>query len=277
VVSEQYLLPNEDVHLTCQIRTGSLIMTNRRIVFVSSKKSRIEQTIPYDCVVGVKPKTDDRFEMSGKVLDQFGKDTGKTKSIEIRAPKGEVNQFQSSMKQVSDIFEDVKDSGTSTLDLSYLAAMPETLTKDAVLDLNTVLRDMPVHDNLVHEAVKFLGDDPFLIEESLRNGNDVENGALFAAGRQGYYWIQGKKQGRFISNVIVDTVEWENFRCFSHQWQRGTATITAIYSLTKDGALVTKEYLWCPMVNEDTRKYPWFLQEFNGPWIMSDIRQRCIA
>jgi hypothetical protein len=250
------------------------------MVMVNGKGSsgfRITKAIPYDLVTDIEPKKQDLFEISGRVTDHLGKETGESHSFEIRSPKGEVDDFRTSMKQCSEIIEDVRNSGTPTHDLSYLEKMPVTLTRDAILDLNTVLRDQPIHEELVHEASKFLGDEPFLLEESLRDENDRENGVLLAAGTQGYYWIQGKKQGRFMSNVIVDTVEWEYFRGFSYQWHREIPTIKAVYSLSRDGKLLTKEHRWCPTLNEDTSRYPWLLQEFNGPWIMSDIRRRCIT
>jgi hypothetical protein len=162
-----------------------------------------------------------------------------------------------------------------TRDYSYLERMPESLIRNGILDLNTILRDQPVHDELVQEAAKFLGNKPLILEESLRDGNDKENGVLFAAGTQGFYWIQGKKRGRFMSNVIVDTVEWDNIRCFTHQWQNQDAIISATYSLTKTGKESTVKYLWSPSTNENTFQYPWLLQQMNGPWILADVSYKC--
>ena len=275
--AEQCLLPNEDVRLTCQTKNGSLILTDRRIAIMNEKSRSgvyIEQAIPYDCALSIKSKKDHRFEFSGKVLDHFGKDTGRTKSFEIEAPKGDVSEFQSTMKQCSDFIDEIRGSDILSPDLTYLEKMPGTLTQNAVLDINTVLRDQPVHDELVHEALKFLGDRPFILEESLRDGMDRENGVLFAVGKQGYYWIQGRKKGRFMSNVIVDTVEWENFQSLTYQWHTENAIIYATYSPTKAGNIITKEYLWSPSVNDDTIKYPWLLQELNGPWILADVMSK---
>ena len=157
-------------------------------------------------------------------------------------------------------------------DYSHLERLPESLTHNAILDLNTVLRDQPVHDELVHEAKKFLGDSPFLLEESLRDGDDRENGVLLAAGMHGYYWIQGTKNGRFMSNVIVDSIEWTNVRCFAYQWQHVDPIIYSTYSLTKDGKNVTSRYLWSPPI--DTDQYTWFHEPLNGPWILADIGHR---
>ena len=272
---EQYLLPNEDVRLVCQTRNGFLVLSSRRFVMINEKGPRgsyIERAIPYNCILSIESKKSDRFELSGRILDQNGTDTDETKSFEIRAPKGEAqNHFQSTMKQCSDVVEELRRKTVPPPNLAYLEEMPESLTKNAVLDLNTVLRDQPIHNELVHEVVKFLGDEPFLLEESLRDGNDREIGVLFAAGTQGYYWVQGKKQGRFMSYVIVDTVEWENLRCLAHEWQRENAIINATYSLTKDGNVTTKEYLWSPSTDGDTHEYPWLLQELNGPWILADV------
>jgi hypothetical protein len=232
----------------------------------------IRRTIPYACVLTIESTRTDRFEISGRVLDQYGGDMDETKTIEIRAPKGDTgSQFQSTMNQCSDVIDQIRSSEAPLPDLSYLEKMPESLTRNAVLDLNTVLRDQPVHDELVHEAAKFLGNEPFLLEESLRAGNDRENGVLFAAGKNGYYWIQGKKQGRFMSDVIVDTVEWENVRGFTYPWHRNDPTIYATYSLTKDGQEITVEYQWSPVVNDDTLQYPWLLQQLNGSLILADI------
>jgi len=156
-------------------------------------------------------------------------------------------------------------------DYSYLEQMPESLTHDAILDLNTVLRDQPVHDELVHEAVKFLGNEPFLLEESLRDGTDENNGVLFAAGQHGYFWIQGKKNGRFMTNIIVDTIEWDYIKCFAHCWQTEHSSIFATYTLTQDGSESRIQYQWSPLKNENTVQFPWLLQPLNGPWILADV------
>ena len=278
---QQYLLPNEDVRFACQTRSGFLVLSNRRIVIVDEKGpigSHIRLAIPNDSVLSIESKKADRVEIIGNVQDRFGSDTEETKSFEIRAPKGETqSQFQSTMKQCSEVIDDFRNASVPHTDLSYLENMPDSLTRNAVLDLNTILRDQPVPDALVHEAVKFLGDEPFLIEESLRDGNDRENGVLFAAGKHGYYWIQGKKQGRFMSDVIVDTIEWENVRCFTHLWHHDHPTIFATYSLTKGGNETTIEYQWSPTLNDNTRTFPWLLQPLNGLWILADVMSRCIG
>jgi hypothetical protein len=153
--------------------------------------------------------------------------------------------------------------------------MPKSLTRNAILDLNTILRDQPNHDSLVHQAKKFLGEEPFLLEESLRDGGDKESGVLLAAGTHGYYWIQGKKRGRFTSNVIVNTIEWDNIRCFTHQWHDESAVIDATYILTEAGNELTMRYQWNPSTNDDTLQYPWLLQQMNGPWILADVAHKC--
>ena len=278
---QQYLLPSEDVHLACQIRSGFLVLSSRRILIVNEKgpiESHIRMAIPNDSVLSIESKKADRFEIIGKVQDRFGSDMAETKSFEIRAPKGEdKSDFQSTMKQCSEVIDEFRNSSAPSSDLSYLENMPDSLTKNVILDLNTILRDQPIPDELVHEAMKFLGDEPFLLEESLRDGNDRENGVLFAAGKQGYYWIQGKKQGRFMSDVIVDTIEWENVRCFTHLWHHDHPTIFATYSLTKGGNETTIEYQWSPTLNDNTRTFPWLLQPLNGPWILADVMSRCIG
>jgi len=175
------------------------------------------------------------------------------------------------------VVEEIRSSDSFSSDIppvrnySYLEQMPESLTHNAILDLNTILRDQPIHDLLVHEAVKILGSKPFLLEESLRDGTDKDNGVIFAAGKNGYFWIQGRKHGRFMSNVIVDIVEWANIRCFAHRWHNESAIIDATYTLTKDGKETTMAYQWSPSINDDTLQYPWLLQQLNGPWILADI------
>jgi hypothetical protein len=283
---KQYLLPNETVRFVCKTQRGYLVLSDRRVVFLKDEGKSgyiIDRVMPYDCVLGVESRKSDSFEVSGRVLNKFGEPTNTTKSIEVRAPKGDkgeskadvLGHFESTMNQFFDVVEEIRSSGVPDLDLSYLKKMPESLTRDAVLDLNTILRDQPVPDELVHEAVKLLGDEPFLLEESLRSGNDNENGVLFAAGTQGYYWIRGKKEGRFMSDVIVDTVEWENVRCFTHLWHLKHPLIYATYSLTRGGKETTIEYQWSPPLNDSTRPFSWILQPLNGPWILADVKSRC--
>ena len=276
---KQYLLPNEDVSLACQIRRGLLVLSSRRMVILNEKGppgSNIELAIPYNCVLNIEPKKADRFEISGRVVDRYGVDTGETKTIEIRAPKSEVqSHFESTMKQCTEFMDELGSTVIPSSDVSYLEKMPESLTRNAVLDLNTVLRDEPIHDELVYKAVKFFGEKPFLLEESLRDGADNEDGILFAAGTQGYCWIRGKKLGRFMSDVMVDTVEWENVRCFTHLWHEKHPLIYATYSHTKGGKATTIEYQWSPTINDDTLSFPWLLQPLNGPWILADVMYRC--
>ena len=104
---EQYLLPNEDVRLVCQTRNGFLVLSSRRFVMINEKGPRgsyIERAIPYNCILSIESKKSDRFELSGRILDQNGKDTNETKSFEIRAPKGEVkSQFKKTNKNCSDV------------------------------------------------------------------------------------------------------------------------------------------------------------------------------
>lgn len=286
--AQQYLLPNEDVQLVCQIQKGFLVLSSRRVVLLkeeSQSEYRVEKSIPYDCILGFEPKKSDRVDVSGITLDQYGCHTHEIGSFEIKAPRTESwesktevrSLFQSTMSQCFDVVEEIRRSDAFTNDLppvrdySYLEQMPESLTRNAILDLNTILQDQPAHEEMVHEAVKFLGSEPFLLEESLRDGNDKENGILFAAGKQGYYWIQGKKNGRFISNVIVDTVEWNHIRCFALRWQNESENIEATYSLTEDGRESTVQYQWTSTVNEDTLQFPWLLQLLNGPWILADV------
>ncbi len=278
-VIKQYLLPNEEVHLAYRTQNGSLVLSNRRVVVMNEKKSpesMIEMVLPYDCVLSIGSEKPDRCIVSGRILDQHGNHTSETASFEIRSPKDNAEgDLLSIMKQCSEVIEEMRSSIVTRLDLTYLEKMPDSLTRNAVLDLNTVLRDRPIHDALVHEATKFLGDEPFLLEESLRDGTDRENGALFAAGTHGCYWVQGTKQGRYISNVIVDTIEWENIRCFVHQWHLDSPKILATYSPVKDGKAITTSYQWSPSIDEGTLQYPWLLQRLNGPWILADIALRC--
>ncbi len=271
-----YLLPNEDVDFVCRIRGGYVILSSRRFVLLKEENRDvycIEKAIPFGCIMSIEPKKIDRFEISGIVLDKIGQPTSEVRSFIVRAPKEERNEFQSAMNRCIDVLEKIRksDGKLSHHDNSYLEHMPESLTQNAILDLNTILRDQPIHDALVPQAEEFLGDAPFILEESLRDGKDKENGILFAVGTRGYYWIKGKKTGRFMSNVTIDTVEWDNIRSFSSRWDNENAVIDVTYSLTSDGKASTTQYQWSPSVNSETLQHPWFLQCMNGPWILADI------
>jgi len=273
--AKECLLPNEKVQFATRTRSGFLVLSSRRIVILKQRKQReytIERAIPYDCIDGFETKKSDRLVVSGTGLDKYGDHTSETESLELRIP-----QIDSIMDQCMEVMERVRSSASnppSPRDYSYLEKLPQSLTHNAMLDLNTILRDQPVHNELVYEAAKFLGDEPFLLEESLRDGDDRENGVLFAAGRQGYFWIQGVKSGRFMSNVVVDTVEWENVRYCVYQWRLDKSRFSVTYSKTKGGNNVTTPFLWNPPNNEDTSQYPWLLQQMNGPWIFADIVHR---
>jgi hypothetical protein len=212
-----------------------------------------------------------------------------TYTLDVKAPRTEKGEnkddirshFQSKMNQCFDVVKEIREAEEFTRDLppvreySYLEHMPESLTRNAILDLNTISEDWPVHDELHQKTMKFLGSEPFLLEESLRAEDDKENGVLFAAGELGYIWIQGKKSGRLMSNVLVDKVEWDNIRCFSQQWHKENAAIEATYAIHREGMELTMPYQWSPTANEDTLKYPWLLQPLNGAWILADVMYKC--
>lgn len=271
-----YLLPNEKVEFACRIQSGFVILSSRRFVILQEESRdvyRIEKAIPFGCISSIEQKKIDRFEITGTVLDQYGRRRSETRSFTVIAPKDAPEEFQSTMNRCVNFLEDIRnlDRKPPLNDCVYLDHMPTSLTKNARLDLNTVLRDQPIPDSLVHEAIEFLGAEPFLLEESLKAANDNENGILFAVGKQGYYWIKGKKTGRFMSNVIVDTVEWDNIQSFSYRWDSENAIIDVTYSLTSDGKGLTTQYQWSPSVNSETLQYPWLIQQMNGPWILADI------
>ncbi|MGY5874988.1 MAG: hypothetical protein RTU30_04515 [Candidatus Thorarchaeota archaeon] len=290
--AKECLLPNEDILFVCQILNGFLVLSARRVVFLlqdNQRNYRIERVIPYDCVLGFSQMNADRFRATGITLDHNGcyellverpEPEYMTKEFDIKAPrpeKGEnksdvIAHFQTTMSLVSDVLDITKSSFKEPppyLDYSYMKKLPTSLTNNAILDLNIVLQDMPIHDELYHEAAKFLGSETFLLEESLRDGLQRKNGVLFAAGILGYIWIQGEKEGRYMANVLVDKVEWDNIRCFAHRWQTEDNIIEATYSLQKDTTELSVSYIWRPTANQDTPQ--WLSQELNGPWLLADV------
>jgi len=291
------LLPNEEVKIACQMLKGFLVISNRRMVLLKEEKElqfSIDRIIPYDCVLNAFQVKPERYRITGIQLDQFGwydvdiseKETKYlTVEFDILAPKSkkgeskeEINeQFQSSIKQISNELEILKKTNKDARELppfrdySYLDNLPGSLTHNAILDLNNILQDKPIHDALYHDAMKFLGSEPFLLEESLRDANDIDNGFLFAAGNQGYIWVQGKKNGRHIANVLVDKIEWNNITCAVHRWQAKDSRFDVVYTLQKEGRELTHHYKWNPPPNQDVLGHPWLLQQLNGPWILADI------
>ncbi|MHA2158240.1 MAG: hypothetical protein ACXABE_05040 [Candidatus Thorarchaeota archaeon] len=263
--AQRHLLPNEEVRFACQIRNGFLVFSDRRIVILKQKGRlgySIDRAIPYDFVIGFAPKKDDRMIVSGS------RPTKEPVSIELKIPNRD-----SVLLRSNEVIEE--NNPSPQLDYSYLEHLPDSLTNNVILDLNTVLRDQPIHDELVNEAKKFLGDEPFLLEDSLRAGENNTNGVLFAAGTLGYYWVQGKKSGRFLTNVIIDTVEWTHIKSVSHQWHKSDGIIDVTYSLTQNGRANTVQYQWCLPINNDTLNYHWLLEPLNGPWILADVAYRC--
>ncbi len=269
---QRHLLPNEEVLFSCPTQSGFLVLSNRRIVFVKKQGQSgylLDGTVPYDSVLSLTVKKTDRLILSGSNNDEHGVRTKETTSIELKV--GDRDATLDQCQRILDEYRTSESSPPTQSDLSYLGDLPDSLTRNAILDLNTVLRDQPVHDELVHEAKKFLGGEPFIIEESLRDGNDRKNGVLFAAGTRGYYLIRGKKQGRFMVDVSVDTVEWDNIHSVVYRWQDVYPIIHVTYSPTKGGKTITSQYFWSPPTINESDSYPWLLQPLNGPWIFADV------
>lgn len=282
------LLPNESVQSACEVKQGFLVLSDRRIVVLYESKLmgyEIGHVVPYDCLVGFKQVKPDRKDLLGVALDQYGCHLPERRSLALRAPivkRGEnktdvKKRFQSAVDRCSQAAGEIKltqsiaSEAPPPRSYSYLSDLPSSLTYNALLDLNAVLEDWPVYNELHQKTQKYLGDNPFLLEESLRDGSDKESGALFAAGHSGYIWVRGKKKGRFIKGVLADSVDWRNVRCFAYRWQNDRGIIDATYCLTKDGKESTVQYLWNPPFKGDVPKYPWLLQPLNGPWILADV------
>ena len=285
------LLPNEYVQFACHTHKGFLVLSDRRIAFlrmISNSQYTIERVIPLDCFIGLSEERSDSISISGNPLDDNGcLITGKKhlRKFDVKAPKAERREkkddvrdhFLSAMRKLPKIIEAIRNSDSHhgkhplVRNYSYLDNLPESLTRNAILDLNTILQDQPIHDELYHQARKYLGDDPFILEQSLRSAQQPDNGVLFAAGEQGYIWVQGKKNGRYMQDILVDKVEWENIRGFIHQWHTDEKIIEAVYSLQKGREEVRVQYIWNPTKTADSLDLSWVFQKLNGPWILADI------
>ncbi|MFX1369491.1 MAG: hypothetical protein ACFFAY_12905 [Promethearchaeota archaeon] len=292
-VASKCLLPNEDVRFVCEIRGGFLVLTNRRIVLLeecSYQDYEIGIVLPFDCYHLLAQIKRDQYRISGISLDRNGllEPKGAGNDIDVRLPKVNqessksdvLDQFHSTMSLFHDMLESIRETlGIGHImpqphDYSYFDQAPRSLTENAKLDLNTILEDKPIYQELWNEAKTFLGNSPFLLEESLRAGDDPTNGALFAAGEKGIIWIQGRKSGRFISNVLVDKLEWPNIKCLVYRWQLKKPIFEATYSLQKGMKDFKRNFIWNPPVNRDTTRYQWLLQKLNGPWILADLMYR---
>ncbi|MBD3408302.1 MAG: hypothetical protein GF411_19420 [Candidatus Lokiarchaeota archaeon] len=275
------LLPNESVEFVCQSRNGFLVLSHRRLAILEKSKDKvytISQAIPLECVSEISEKKKDKVKVSCK---KHSKSNTTFEEIEMKAPKAKRGedkdavrkQFEDSMKHFQESVNNILHQTPETLlnrDLSYLHHLPDSLTRNAVLDLNIILQDQPIYDSLYYEGLKYLGPKPFLIEETVRIAEERENGVLFAAGKQGFIMIQGRKDGRFISDVLVDKIEWRNISSLSYEWQN-EGVFEVAYSLQQGAKEKLVRYVWSPTVNEDVREYHWLWQCLNGPWIIEDI------
>ncbi|MFW9920653.1 MAG: hypothetical protein ACFFED_13700 [Candidatus Thorarchaeota archaeon] len=282
------LLPNETIVDAVEILNGFLILTDRRLAELTAygiQQYGISRSIPYDCIQRISVRKQDEFIMIASPVDTFGR-YAKDELIEIplkaqRIAKDEskevaLGNFKSGIKSISDRIATLQEAAIPSSiplkrDYAYLEKTPKSLTHNAILDMNAILQDKPIPDELYHESFKFLGKTPFLLEESLRECNDSKSGVLFAAGEQGCIWIRGRKQGRFMENVLVDKIEWTNIKCISYQWQTADSRMVATYTLKKDRHDLQTCFTWSPTLNEDTIEFPWLMQSENGPWIIADL------
>ena len=290
------LLPNERIEYVCDILEGFLVQTNRRVLsLIKGRQSgyNLGWAMPSDCFQELTPIKSGVFRVTGINLDEHGchefanQRKYKATYFDIKMPKPDrgvskaevrdhfsksISFFHEKAKHLREVVS--KQDEPPTLDYSYLDEMPTSLVDNAILDLNTILEDKPIHNELLDEARKFLGDAPFFIEESLRDAADPHNGILLAVGKKGYIWIRGLKSGRFMTNVLVDKAEWSNIKGFVYRWQNAPPIIESTYSLQRGMKDYTIQYTWSPILNSDVRKQPWLVQRLNGPWILSDILNR---
>lgn len=269
-IASQVLIPNEKPYIVCQVSKGFLIVTDRRVISLCEDKIlgyRIEKSAQFTNVRD--------YDSLVRLFDvkEHQRIPGESKE-DVR------DYFQSTLHRCVEVIHDLSDSqrkgnGLPSRSVSYLDDLPSSLTRDALLDLNTILDDQPLDDKLVPRAMDFLGFQAVLIEETLREAGNIENGILFAAGQKGYYWVRGQKQGRFLSNVIVDTVEWNNVHAIGQRWRNEQPIIMVTYSQVSGGNPITMEYQWAPPINEETLQVPWSVEPSNGAYIFEDVVFKC--
>jgi hypothetical protein len=260
------LIPNERPHIVCQISQGFLIVSSRRILSVheqGKKGYNVSKSVPFDAITGY-----DSLMRTFEIIEPR-RISGESKA-NVR------EYLESTLSRCVEVIDELRDpekvrAGLTSRTLSYLGDFPKCLTQDALLDLNTVIEDQPIDDNLVARASNFLGTDPIFIEETLRDSEHKESGILLAAGKKGFFWVRGQKQGRFLTNVVVDTVEWSNIQVLESWWKNDSCLIVVTYSLVEGGKPITMEYQWVPPINDETLRVPWFIQSSNGPYIFEDI------
>jgi hypothetical protein len=264
-----------------EIDVGYAVLTDRRFVVLQNEKTRrilITQSIPLDALQSCKIKKKGRAILSARTVDKRGALQNDFISIILNDLKNKnvKSTFDSKIEHLNSIISNLRNTFQNLdypkkRELSYLELKPNPLTWNGILDLNTVLQDKPISDRLYHEAEKFLGNEPFLLEESLKDSTTIENGVLFAAGSKGYLWIQGKKNGRHMANVLVDKVEWENINYMAFQWQTKISAMLMNYSLQRGRSDKSVSYIWNPLLVETDLSYAWLFQQKNGPWIIADL------
>lgn len=287
-IASRCLLPNEFISGKVDLINGFLFLTDRRLVQVEATgllSYNILRALHYDCIIGIAEKKSDEIELIGAPVDPNGRLEAKTRKIMLKKQKEGMERSSDSQlatldaallsSRLDDMVQNArKTSHSRKRNDNYLNQLPGSLTKSAILDLNAILQDKPFPDELYHEAARFLGADPFLLEESLRDADDLENGVLFAAGDKGCIWIRGFKRGRFMRDVRVERIEWQHIKCNVHQWQYSNDPMTIIYILQENGADKRLRVCWDPSIQSDSLEYPWLFHSANGPWILADLFQK---
>ena len=270
--ARKVLVPSENLRLVYQTREGFLMVTTRRITLLQEDKQQgylIRQTMPLDSFNGIESIGSDGARING--ANHPAMEVRASKRVKGEGKLDAKHRLHKAMMQIPETLAQLHTEPRIAPKTEYLDSIFEALTNNGILDLNTVLKDHPDNEALHHEPAQFLGEGYFVVEQCLRDGDNPENGVLFAAGLKGYYWIQGRKHGRFLQDVSVQQVEWDLITSVT---QDAEGIIQLVYRLHEDGRELQQSFQWAPPMSESTIQLPWVSQKLNGLMILKDIISR---
>ncbi|MHA1906098.1 MAG: hypothetical protein ACW98Y_02300 [Candidatus Thorarchaeota archaeon] len=282
-------LGSEEIRFVAEEKSGFIVLSDRRCVYVKHDKKgyKISNVVPIDLVISCEHQKKDTWAIEFHKINDDGILKAKEKKGEvqfdiadfkIKHPENTdevsyssiMNEFNVVLKETleSSPFSDGTFQGR---DYSYLEGIPDSVTRDGILHVNTILTDRPDEDALYGKAKSAFGDNPYIL---LRTLEYEFRRYLLVVGSKASMYVHGNYSYGSVSKMSIISLEPPQILNISSDWTKTNPNSFHISKPVQEyGEVKVKkfEFKWKPPEDDDVARVPWFNEPANAVWIIADM------
>ena len=288
-IAKSVLLGSEVIRFVAEEKSGFIVLSDRRFVYLKKEKTgyKIQNAVPIDLLTGSELEKKDTLKIefhkiyeSGILAAKFSKSRldFRLADIKLKRPdNSDESAFYFTMDEFNSVFREILGSSPFTdgvfkgRDYSYLQSIPETVTRDGILHLNTILTDRPDENELYGKAKDAFGENPYI----LINTMELDfRGYLFVVGTKAMMFLSGNYSHGSVSKMNLVAFEPPQILNISSDWTKKNPKNFHISKPVQEFDKVkVKEFkfTWNPPKADDVARVPWFCEPANAVWIIADM------